>query len=132
MSTLLFTVISGWLLTSIFAGTALLPWAVKRNPRSMFRWHFLIGYALPALALAHTWPFMARGWAGRVNSTGLYAATLAFLLLFLQLGIGLQLRKMRGRAQLRRIHFAGMAAIAGLILVHISLNSIMVGPWLPS
>lgn len=133
MPILLFTIISGWLATSIFAGTSLLPWAVKRNPKSTFRWHFLVGYGLPVLVLVHSWPSMAGGWAGQVNSTGLYAATIALVLLLAQLSIGLRLKEAPGRKfQLRRVHLGGMAAIASLILVHISLNSVLVSQWLPS
>lgn len=133
MPMLLFTAASGWLVTSVFAGGSVLPWAVKRNPRSTFGWHFLIGYALPILALIHSWPSMAGGWARGANSTGLYAATLALGLMLPQLGLGIQLKELPGlKLRLRRVHLALMFAISALILLHISLNSFLVSRWLPS
>jgi hypothetical protein len=133
MQALLFSIASGWLLVSLFAVTSILPWAIARNPAAGFRWHFSMGQAMGPIAVLHSWPAMSQGWMGRVAAPGVYAASFALLALFAQGGIGLRLRQSRGpdRRRLRRVHFGVMAILAGLIGVHVVLNSVL-GSWLRS
>jgi thiosulfate reductase cytochrome b subunit len=100
------------------------------EPRSLgitMRWHYLLGFALPAAALWHGWIPMASGHMPRTSMTGLWLATFALGLLFLQLLIGLAVQRLcdgdgLARRSLRRIHFAAMLAIAALALSHMLLN----------
>jgi hypothetical protein len=133
MPALPFSIASGWLLVSLFAVTSLLPWAIARNPAAGFRWHFSIGRAMAPIALLHSWPAMSNGWTMRAGQAGIYAASLALLMLFAQAGLGLRLRGSRGldRRRLRRVHFGAMAILAGLIGVHVGFNSVL-GSWLRS
>ena len=92
------------------------------------RWHYLLGSLLPATALTHGWIPMASGHMPRTSMRGLWLATFALGLLFLQLLLGLAVRHLPGnghsvsRLALRRIHFATMLAIAALALSHMLLN----------
>jgi hypothetical protein len=70
---------------------------------------------------------MFSGHLPRTNITGLWLATYAPSLLFLQLWIGLSVERLDGgntvaRVTLRRVHFATMPAIAALAFSHILLN----------
>jgi len=92
------------------------------------RWHYLLGFVLPAVALAHGWIPMASGHMPRTSMTGLWLATFALLLLFVQLLIGLAVQQFTGRGNsvgrlaLRRVHFVAMLLIAALALSHMLLN----------
>ena len=92
------------------------------------RWHYLLGFVLPAAALAHGWIPMAAGHMPRASMTGLWLATFALGLLFLQLLIGLATQRLRGdgnsvaRLTLCRTHFVTMLVIAALALSHMLLN----------
>ncbi len=92
------------------------------------RWHYALGFVLPAAALAHGWIPMASGHMPRTSMTGLWLATFALGLLFLQLLIGLAMQTLgrngesAGRLALRRTHFVTMLLIASLALAHMLLN----------
>lgn len=92
------------------------------------RWHYLLGFVLPAAALAHGWIPMASGHMPRTSMAGLWLATLALGLLFLQLVLGLAMQRLPGNGQsvtrlaLRRTHFGIMLAIAALALSHMLLH----------
>ncbi len=84
--------------------------------------HYWLGYALLALALAHT-SFVMGPVMGRTDATGIWAATLAMCLLFLQVGIGLILKSGSvDQRQVRRWHFWSMIGFIGLVLIHLSRN----------
>jgi len=101
-----------------------------RQPRALgiaMRWHYLLGFVLPAAALWHGWIPMASGHMPRTSMTGLWLATFALGLLFLQVLIGLSVQRLSdgdsvARLSLRRIHFAAMLVIAALALSHMLLN----------
>jgi hypothetical protein len=91
------------------------------------RWHYTLGFVLPAAALAHGWIPMSSGHMPRTSMTGLWLATYALGLLFLQLLIGLSVERLSGgntvaKGVLRRVHFAAMLVIAALAISHIWLN----------
>ncbi len=84
--------------------------------------HYWLGYALVLLVLTHTW-FVMGPVMGRSDATGIWAATLALCLLFLQVVVGLTLKNgSRNQRQLRQWHFAGMIGFIGLVLIHLWKN----------
>jgi hypothetical protein len=87
--------------------------------------HYWLGYALVALVLTHT-SFVMGPAMGRSDATGIWAATLALCLLFLQVGLGLVLKGGRGESnhrQLRRWHFWTMIGFIGLVMTHLLRNA---------
>ncbi|HEV3091781.1 MAG TPA: hypothetical protein VGX91_10140 [Candidatus Cybelea sp.] len=113
---------SGYLaLFSVFATVALA--YVLRQRRATLRPHELFGYAILFVVLAHAMLAMTSGISLRGGSAGLAPASVALLLVVLQVSLGQSLTAARaGRATLRRFHFATMAAIVGLSLLHAYLN----------
>jgi len=84
--------------------------------------HYWLGYVLVALVLTHA-SFAMGPVMGRSDATGIWAATLALCLLFLQVGLGLTLKvETSNRRQLRQWHFWSMIGFIGLILVHVLRN----------
>ena len=142
---------SGWLLVAILAVTIALPYRLRRRlpqPRrspaapappvpvgpvgparpKRLRLHYWLGYAIAGLALVHGMASMTRGIAGRAHSAGLWLASVAMLVAFCQVGIGLWLRGKSGpRAAIRRIHFWVMAALVALVVLHVALDSWLLG-----
>jgi len=61
----------------------------------------------------------------RTDIRGLWFATVALLLLFIQIFVGLTLRapQLPARRSLRSLHFWGMAAIVALVGAHIWRNA---------
>jgi hypothetical protein len=86
--------------------------------------HYGLGYVLVALSLVHAFTVMA-GPLGHTNASGIWAATGALLLLFLQLSLGLYLQSSSAtsRRLLKRCHFWVMLAIVGFLALHIALNA---------
>jgi len=77
------------------------------------------------LSLWHAWPALRAGHIPPNLANGLWLATIALVLLLIQLAAGAVLRY-RGPSPsglVRRIHFALMAAIVLLLVAHIWLNS---------
>ena len=84
--------------------------------------HYWLGYALVILVMTHTW-FVMGPLMGRSDPTGVWAATLALCLLFLQVVLGLALKSgSRNQRQLRQWHFAGMIGFIALVLIHLWKN----------
>ena len=87
------------------------------------RAHYALGFAVPAIAFIHAWIPMATGRAGSFGRIGLWIATLALLLLFVQMTLGMSLRSSSsGGGGLRRIHIGMMVVMAALIATHITLD----------
>jgi len=89
--------------------------------------HYWLGYAVLALAFGHAMPVMGPSMArrpGRIGSLGLWAASVALLLLMLQAGFGLMLQNVSlpARRSIKRLHFVTMIALCGLIAIHVALN----------
>ncbi len=138
MLPLLFTGISGWVLVVLLGGTTALPYALRRGVFAEWqtsrpphpylqrmRPHYVLGYAVAGVVLAHAWLSMGAGSAKREATIGLYFATGALVLIVVQVCVGLRLRE-RGRLdrkQLRRVHFVTMAAVLSTAAAHIALNS---------
>ncbi len=124
---LLLTGASGWLLVLLLALTVRLAYRHRRP------WHYWVGYSIAGLTLVHSWMPMTPGLAGRAHKAGLEIATLAFLLVLIEVGLGLWLRR-RGtpkRAALRRVHFWVMVGLCVLVAVHVGLDSALLGTFRP-
>ena len=130
---------TGWIAVILTAFEIVLPYLLRRaalgrapsqpqNHSSTYlvrMWpHYWVGYLLVTLSLAHASAVMG-GPVGRVNAEGLWAATGALFLLFLQVLLGLYLQN--GSAPRRRLvlrcHFWVMTTFAALLALHIWLNA---------
>jgi hypothetical protein len=84
--------------------------------------HYWLGYALVALVLVHA-SFVMGPAMGRSDATGIWAATLALCLLFLQVLLGLMLKnRTSNQRQVRRWHFWSMIGFTALVLTHLARN----------
>jgi hypothetical protein len=143
---LLLTAATGWTLMALLAVTIRLPYRLRRpavfgtpdgtrqgvapGARRRLRWHFWLGYGIAGLALLHGWISMTRPIVGRAHHGGLRLAVLALLLALLEVGLGLWLRRRLDggrRRLLRRIHFWAMATLVALVVVHVALDSFLLG-----
>jgi hypothetical protein len=85
--------------------------------------HYWLGYALLAVVLAHT-SFVMGPAMGRTDATGIWAATAAFFVLFLQIALGLVLKSgTANQRQLRRWHYRTMIAVVFFVLTHLWRNA---------
>ena len=124
------TALTGWAAFLLFVASLLLPYLIRRTrshgvPFLKQLWpHYWIGYGLPVIAFIHAWIPMRTGNLRGINMTGLWLATIALMLLAVQLFIGLQLQSptQSNRKRLRAAHFWTMALLAGLIVIHVVLN----------
>ena len=95
--------------------------AVMLSLRERLRPHYWLGYAFAALSTGHGslgGPAMARS-----EPAGIWAATFASGLLFVQVGLGLLLQSGAATARrLRRIHFWSMMLLSGLVGIHVWRN----------
>jgi hypothetical protein len=143
---LLLSAASGWLAVVSLAVTVRLPYRLRlRLPfaaaadrplsfRPRLRLHYRLGYAIAGLAVVHGWLPMTRSIVGRAHAAGLQLATLALLLVLVEVGLGLVLRRrlQRARPTLRRIHFWVMTALLVLVATHIVLDSALLGTFHPA
>ncbi|MGH9513492.1 MAG: hypothetical protein ACRD2U_15280 [Terriglobales bacterium] len=124
--------VTGWTAVIALGFTTALPYLLRstsnstgrrdsRSFRKRMQPHFVIGYAITGLSLAHAWASMSRAGALRENMFGLLAGTMCLLLVILQVLIGLSLQNPEtpGRWALRRTHFWVMVACAGTLLFHL-------------
>ncbi len=128
MGPIILTSISGWVVALLLPLTIAIPLRHSRVQRAILpalRPHFWLGYGIAVLAIAHAGIAAGLGVALRANATGVYLATGALLLVFLQLFLGLLLREpsLRRRPVVRRRHVWVMVGIVLLALGHIALNS---------
>jgi hypothetical protein len=127
----LFSSTSGYFALFLIALTIALPYYFGRRGRPM-RAHFIIGYAILALAWAHAVVAMSAGFGSRTGVAGLDIATVALLLITVQAGLGQTLRQARARRRrLTRLHFAVMLGIVAFAVVHIAINGALVRAILP-
>lgn len=97
---------------------------LRLSLRSMWM-HYWLAPAAALISLLHAWIPMSSGRMPNTSLNGLWLATYALGLLFLQLLVGLITRYAGPNSvvYLRRIHFAIMAAIMLLLASHLILNS---------
>ncbi len=91
------------------------------------RIHYWLGYTLGIATLVHLWFSMSGGAALVVNALGLYLATVAMILVGVQVWMGRNLSwpKLPQRRQMRRWHFWVMVGLVAFILAHVVLDSAM-------
>jgi len=87
--------------------------------------HYWLAMLLAGVSLWHAWPALRAGHILPSLTNGLWLATIALVLLLIQLAVGAALRYLGpGPSGLvRRAHFVLMTAIVVLVLAHIWLNS---------
>lgn len=118
---------TGWIAFLVLGITTALPYLLRGQhrdvPLRVRMWpHYWLGYGLVILVLVHS-SFVMGPATVRSDSAGIWAATLALCLLFLQLALGLLLQNgSPTQRQLRRLHFRSMIAIAALVVVHLWRN----------
>ena len=138
MNSFFYASVTGWIAAILVGVEVLLPYLLRRTrlserlgiaqgqekPYLQRMWpHYWAGYLLAALAFAHAWIPMSAGHMPKTSLTGLWLATLALGLVFLQLLLGLFLQQAgETRHILRVTHFWTMLLISALILLHLGLN----------
>lgn len=133
------TAVSGWLGTIGIGLGSLLPYLLRRTALSRrlgielvnslpylgrMRPHYWVGYSIAGVSTIHAWFSMSCGHI-RTDSNGLWMATAALGLVWLQLWIGLMLRQPMAPSERKVLwlwHFWGMFAIAALVALHIRIN----------
>ena len=101
---------------------------------SRMRLHYWMGYTLGIALLIHLWFSMSGGAALIVNALGLYLATVAMILVGIQVWLGRSLSwpKLAQRRQVRRWHFWLMVSLVAFILAHVVLDSALIQTLLTS
>ncbi len=84
--------------------------------------HFWVGYVVLGLTLVHVLTVMPA--MGRAKGAGIWAATVAFFLLSLEVVLGLSLKDEACpmRRVMRRVHFWVMVGFVGGVGVHLWVN----------
>jgi len=129
----------GWLSSALLAAVIAIPYLngiilqgrrpagdpPAPTPRLPLWPHYWLAQALAALSSWHAWPALRAGHISPSLTNGLWLATIALVLLLIQLAVGAVLRYRGPRSSLlvRRVHFVLMAAIILLVVGHIWLNS---------
>ena len=139
MISIFFTSVTGRLALIFLGVDIILPYLLRRTRFSVFlgvaprsgstylqrMWpHHGLGYLLVLFCTAHAWLSMQHGGMRQANIAGLWAATLAFLLLVFQAALGMLLRDpaLPTRKLLRSWHYWTMLALVVLIAGHVWLN----------
>ena len=129
----------GWLSTALLAAVIAIPYlngALIRGRRQagdppahsrlLALWpHYWLALALAAFSSWHAWPALRAGHISPSLTNGLWLATIALVLLLIQVAVG-ALFRYRGPGPsglIRCIHFVLMATIVLLLVAHIWLNS---------
>ncbi len=129
----------GWISTALLAAVIAIPYLsgvlIRGNRRpdgsstlasAVPLWpHYWLALLLFGLVSWHAWPALRAGHIMPSLTNGLWLATIALILLSVQLAVGAALRCLGPGhfALVRRIHFILMTAVVLLVLAHIYLNS---------
>jgi len=135
MNDYLQTALSGWAGVVFFGSGLAMPYLLRRVPGAKTRpsttpylqrlWpHYWLGYLAFIASFVHSWLAMRHGDMRGINTSGVWIAMVALLIVLWQIAVGLMLRDptQSNRRALRRTHFWTMALVAALIVVHIALN----------
>jgi hypothetical protein len=130
MNDYLQTALSGWAGVTLFGSGLAMPYLLRRVPgakTSLLQrmWpHYWLGHFAFFVTLVHAWLAMRSGNMRGINTSGIWIATIALLIILWQIAVGLMLRDptQSNRRALRRTHFWTMTLVAGLIVLHIALN----------
>jgi hypothetical protein len=133
------TRVIGWLSAFMLGITIALPYlpavgsgtnarfapGVFRLPFRRMAVHYWLAPLVALGSFVHAWIPMASHHMPHTNYEGLWLATIALGLIFVQLGLGMVLRFTRfGTPKLlRRTHFTLMLGITALVLLHLWMNS---------
>src|ERR1700675_1301560 len=135
MNVFFYTSASGRIATILIGVEVLLPYLLRRTRLSTSlglvqtyssaylqrMWpHYWAGYLLLVLSFVHAWIPMSAGRMPRTSMTGLWLATFALGLLFVQLLLGFALQgRTEARRSLRVAHFWTMLAVSALVVAHL-------------
>ena len=134
MSAFLITSISGFFAVFLVVFTASLPYLLRRRARTgnapvplrRMGLHYCIGYLIFGVLFLHMLVSMQAGMARGASLTGLNLATVAFLLVMLQVVLGMTLMAGGPKARpFKVVHFAIMLGIVALSAAHLALNSVL-------
>jgi hypothetical protein len=101
-----------------------LPATATRPYLSALTPHYWLAPAVLVISFVHAWIPMASGRMPHTSMRGLWLATYALGVIFLQLLIGLAMRYLGPQVArtMRRVHFLLMLGIVALVLAHLWLN----------
>lgn len=130
MNEYLGTALNGWAGVMFFGAGLMMPYLLRKLPGAKAPYlrrlwpHYWLGYLALIVSFVHAWLAMRSGNMRGINSSGVWIATIALLIMLWQVAVGLMLRDptQSDRRMLRRTHFWTMTLVAGLIVVHIALN----------
>lgn len=119
---------TGWIAIIFIALASMLPFALRflgvgsTAQMGGMRAHYVLGFAIPVFAAAHSFSTMSR--LQNASATGLWLAAIALTALFVQVTLGTELRAVPwGQPKgLRRWHLLIMITAAGLIAGHVVLD----------
>jgi hypothetical protein len=122
--------LSGWAGIMLFGSGLIMPYLLRgvsgaKTPYLRRLWpHYWLGYLAFIVSSSHAWLAMRSGNMRGIDSSGVWIATIALLIMLLQVAVGLMLRNptQSNRRTLRRIHFLTMTFVAGFIVAHVALN----------
>lgn len=128
----LITSVTGWLMIALLPAIIAYPFLLRAGvlgPIQPFlqrmRLHYWMAYSLGMTLLVHLWFSMSGGVALAVNAVGLYLATVAMILVGVQVWLGRNLSwpKLAQRRRFRRWHFWLMLSLVAFLLGHVVLDS---------
>ncbi|MBL8630287.1 MAG: hypothetical protein JNM81_11690 [Rhodospirillaceae bacterium] len=137
MSAFILTSTSGWAATLMIVAAVGLTYLLRKlraadtqNARGTYmarmQAHVWVGVAVLAATLIHFGASMRPELMRGANGLGLTLATVAVLVLVVQVVVGARLNRFPDHARpLRKAHFAAMLVLVALIAVHVLLNSPM-------
>lgn len=135
MESFIVTSFTGWVLIALLIITILYPFFLRKGllgPIQPFlqrmRFHYWFGYSLAGILVIHAFLPMMASFIRGVNTLGLYLATGAFFLIYIQVAIGYNLKypKLTLRRMVRHWHFWIMVAIVVFVAGHVILNSLTI------
>jgi hypothetical protein len=125
----LLTSVSGFFAAYLLLFTVCLPYLSRHSVTSAGQLqgmglHYCVGYLIFGVLLLHMFVSMLAGMARGASLTGLNLATLALVLVMIQVMLGMTLmaggRKSR---PLKALHLSLMLGIVALAVLHVALNS---------
>lgn len=114
-----------WVALLLVPAAATVAYALRNSPGPIImrlRPHFVLGFAALGFTLAHVW--IASPTMRRADLPGIWLATIAWVVMFVQIGLGVRLRSGGQRTLAwRRVHTAIFWSLLVLISGHVLLNA---------
>ena len=120
MNQTLSTGFTAWMVAAMLVAQALLG-LLRVGRRILRRLHIVLGILLIPVTFFHAWMSMKTVSMKSANTTGLWLATAALLLLGVQLSLGTALIRPSGSRSLTRLHLTVGVAIVSLAGAHVLL-----------